>query len=380
MTRKRMAIGAATLLTLAVAGVFLWQGGKLPFGAPKAVAGADTTQGGKDDPENVAVPVELASAERRAIAAYYRSASTVEADRLVELVTRVGGRVHALSAEEGDWVAQGAVLAELENEREKVQLRQAELKLEDQRRQLERNRAMMDQKLISDQEFDVVRGAHELAETERDLARIALEETRLRAPFAGQITQRRIVAGQQVAAGEALVTLADFSPLRVRVHLPEAVARKVSAGQRVLVTPDTGEADLEAVVERIAPVVDPATSTVRLTLLLRDAGAAVRAGGFVKVRITTDTHTDALAVPKTALVEEGGLRSLFVAEADTVRKVEINAGLYDEQYVEVLDGVEEGAFVVTAGQGGLRHGSRISVLNAAAAGYGAAVVASAAGR
>ncbi len=380
MTRRRLAIGVAALLILAAAGGFLWRGGKLPLGAPKALAGADSTQGKADESEDVAVPVELAPAGRRAIAAYYRSASTVEADRLVELVSRVGGRVRTLSAEEGDWVAEGAVLAELENEREKVQLRQAELKLEDQRRQLERNRAMMDQKLISDQEFDVVRGAHELAETERDLARIALEETRLRAPFAGQITQRRIVAGQQVAAGEAMVTLADFSPLRVLVHLPEAVARKVSAGQRVLVTPDAEGGDLEAVVERIAPVVDPATSTVRLTLLLNGAGAAVRAGGFVKVRITTDTHTDALAVPKTALVEEGGLRSLFVAEADTVRKVEINAGLYDEQYVEVLDGVEEGAFVVTAGQGGLRHGSRITALNAAAAGYGGAAVASAAGR
>ena len=57
----------------------------------------------------------------------------------------------------------------------------------------------------------------------------------------------------------------------------------------------------------------------------------MRVGGFVKVRITTDTHNDALAVPKTALVEEGGLRSVFVAEADTVRKVEINTGLYDEE-------------------------------------------------
>ena len=380
MKRKRMVIGLSALVILAVAGTFLWRSGKLPFGAQQAVAGADSTRTGADDPEDVAVPVELAAAGRRAIAAYYRSASTVEADRLVELVTRVGGRVRSLSAEEGDWVAQGAVLAELENEREKVQLRQAELKLEDQRRQLERNRAMMDQKLISDQEFDAVRGAFELAETERDLAGIALEETRLRAPFAGQITQRRVVAGQQVAAGEAMVTLADFSPLRVRIHLPEAVARKVVAGQRVLVTPDTEGADLEAVVERIAPVVDPATSTVRLTLLLREGGGPVRAGGFVKVRITTDTHTDALAVPKTALVEEGGLRSLFVAEADTVRKVEINAGLYDEEFVEVLDGVEEGAFVVTAGQGGLRHGSRIEALNAAAAGYGGTVVASAAGR
>ena len=64
------------------------------------------------------------------------------------------------------------------------------------------------------------------------------------------------------------------------------------------------------------------------------------------------------------------MRSLFVAEADTVRKIEINTGLYDEQSVEVLDGVAEGSFVVTLGQGGLRTGSIIEALNAAAVGWG----------
>jgi multidrug efflux pump subunit AcrA (membrane-fusion protein) len=87
-------------------------------------------------------------------------------------------------------------------------------------------------------------------------------------------------------------------------------------------------------------------------------------GGFVKVRITTESHLDALAIPKLALIEEGGLRSVFVAEADSVRKVEIRTGLYDESHVEVLDGVNEGDFIVTLGQGSLRNGSLIEPLNA----------------
>ena len=96
----------------------------------------------------------------------------------------------------------------------------------------------------------------------------------------------------------------------------------------------------------------------------------MRVGGFVKVRITTDQHHDALAMPKLALVEEGALRSVFVAEADTVRKVEIETGLYDETHVEVLDGRRGRApFVVTMGQGGLRNGTPDPALNAEAAGY-----------
>jgi membrane fusion protein (multidrug efflux system) len=214
--------------------------------------------------------------------------------------------------EEGDWVSRGQVLAELENGRERIRLRQGELKLEEQRRLLERNQAMVAEGLISEQEFDDVKHAYDLAETDRDLARIALEETIIRAPFSGQVTERKIVQGQNVPLGAALFTLADFEPLRIRVHLPEAVARKVQPDQRVLVSVEGVDTALTAVVERVAPVVDPATSTIRLTMRLEEGNDVARVGGFVKVRITTDTHHEALAVPKLALVEEGGLRSVFV--------------------------------------------------------------------
>jgi membrane fusion protein (multidrug efflux system) len=365
------------LLVLVAAGGGLYLSGKLPLGSSQVRAEeADSTLAATDEPaaddaeKEVAVPVELAEVQRRSIAAYYRSASTIEADRLVDLVAKVTGRIQAVNVEEGDWVEKGRVLAEIENEREKIQLRQAELRLAEQSRQLERNQAMVDEGLISREDFDKLQNAHDLAVAERDLARISLEERLIRAPFDGQVTERKIVLGQQVAAAAPTFTLADFQPLRVKVHLPENVARKVVAGQRVLVSPEAVDDPLEARVERIAPVVDPATSTVRLTLELLDGRSAARVGGFVKVRITTDTHQDAVAIPKLALVEEGALRSVFVAEADTVRKVEINTGLYDETHVEILDGVEEGQFVVTMGQGGLREGSRIDVLNAAEVGWG----------
>ena len=390
----RKMITAATVVLVLGGGGALWLAGRLP-GVPgprlAGTAAADTTAGGdaavaadgeisgrrkgkdKDkDAEIKPVPVELARVAARGIAAYYRAASVIEADRLVDLVARVQGRVRQVAVEEGDRVQPGQVLAELENERERIQLQKAELALADQARLLERSRGMLAQELVSRQDFDAVESAWKLAAAERDLAAIALEDTRLRAPFAGLITERRIVAGQQLAAGAAAFSLGDFEPLRVRVHLPEDVARKVDAGQRVLVTPEGQETPVEGTVERVSPVVDPATSTVRLTLLLGGDGVDLRVGGFVKVRITTDQHHDALSVPKLALVDEGALRSVFVAEADTVRKVEIETGLYDETHVEVLTGLDEGACVVTMGQGGLRTGAAIRALNAAEVGYAGA--------
>jgi RND family efflux transporter MFP subunit len=380
MPGKKVVLILMAVVVVAGGGLVLWQTGLLPVGPGNDVdvALADTTGSALPDsvagdaeaePEEKPIPVELCRVEGRGISSYYRAASVIEADRLVELVFRTSGRVQVVNVEEGDWVEKHQILAELENDREHIQLRKAELTLADKKRQLDRNSEMLAEEIISQQEYDVQESAWQMAKAELDLAKINLEDTRIRASFPGQITERMIVPGQQLAARTPVFTIGDFSPLRVRVHLPEAVARKVTAGQRVLVTPESMADALEATVERVSPVVDPATSTVRLTLLLEESASSARVGGFVKVRITTDQHHDALAIPKIALVEDGALRSVFVAEADTVRKVEIETGLYDESHVEILEGLFEGDFVVTMGQGGLRTGSHIEALNGEAVGY-----------
>ncbi len=359
--RRRTVVGlvSGTIVVAAVLGV-LWRTGHLLPAVSPAVALADSSH--VADGDTVAVPVEVAAVARRSIAAYYRAASVVDADRLVDLTAKLAGRVQSIACEEGDWVSAGQVLAELENERQKVQLRQAELKLAEQQRLRERNRQMLAEQLISQQEYDDAQSRYALAETERDLARIAVDETIMRAPFAGQITARHVVLGQQLPAATVAFSLADASPLRVRVHLPEAVARKVAVGQEVLVQPEADDAPLRATVERVSPVVDPQTSTVQVTMRLPAAAGGAMVGGFVKVRVTTDRHADALAIPKTALVETGGLKNVFVAAADTVRKLEVTTGLYDDTHIEVVDGLQEGWQVVTLGQGSLHTGTRVEIL------------------
>jgi RND family efflux transporter MFP subunit len=372
-SRKIVLFAAVALLVLAAAVGVAWRAGvPLPVigGAGVALADTATADGngaqtdGKaagEDEADPAVPVEVASVARRSVAAFHRAASSVEADRLVDVTCRAAGRVREVAAEEGDWVEAGTVLAELDNARQKVELRRAELRLAEQQRKRARAERMLAEQLISEEEFDAVQATHDQALADRDLARITVEETYVKAPFTGQVTARAVVAGQMVQAGQAAFTVADFSPLRVRVYLPEPIAAKVRTGETVKVETETGDGELTASVERISPVVDPSTGTVQVTLRLPE-GAEARVGGFVKARLTTDRKHDVLAVPKLALVEEGGLRSVFVAEADTVRKVEVTTGLYDETHVEVVGGLQEGWAVVTLGRGGLRTGTRIEIL------------------
>ena len=93
-------------------------------------------------------------------------------------------------------------------------------------------------------------------------------------------------------------------------------------------------------------------------------------GSFVRGHITTDVHRGAVSVPKKALVPEAGVTYLFLAEADSVRKVPVTTGYADEDYVEIVSGVGSGTQVVSVGQGGLREGSKIKVLESAAGAEG----------
>lgn len=375
MARKhKILIPAGAMVVLALAVFLLGRTGVLPLGGSGTDAlasenGEHKNKGKDGEEEVVHVPVELALAETRPIAAFYRASSFVEADRQVGLVAKTSGKVRKVNVEEGEWVHRGDVLAELENDRERIRLRQEKLRLEERQRVLTRSESLLEQSLVTQEDFDAARSGFDLAETERDLAAVAVEDTYIRAPFDGQVTERFVVPGQHINISEPLFTLVDFTPLRVRVSLPEGVARKILVGDAVRLVTESRDEPVPAVVERVSPVVDPGTSTVRLTLLVDGEAEDLRVGGFVKVRITTDTHAEALSVPKLALVQEGSLRSVFVVEADSVRKVEVRTGLYDESHVEILDGVQDGDLVVSLGQGGLRTGSRIEALNGPEVGW-----------
>jgi membrane fusion protein (multidrug efflux system) len=361
-------IGIGVLVLLVAAGVLVVQ---QRAGRPAdALAAADSTatEDKDEDKKDVRVPVELYAASRRDLPAYFNATGSLEARRLVELISKAQGQVMKLSVEEGQTVRTGDVVLELEHREEELLLDQAEVRKNTTARELVRIRGLLDKGLGSERDFETAQQEAEVAAIERDLAQVRLDNRIIRAPFNGQVTQRHVELGQTVNVGQPLVALADTSPLEVRLHLPEQVVKDLNVGQPVEIRPDIAhDRPLAGRVERIAPAVDPATSTVKVTLKVADSGDQARVGSFVRARVTTDVHKDALAIPKKAMVPEAGATFLFVAEADTVRKVPVETGYSDDEFIEILAGLAEGDTVVTVGQGGLRHGSKIRDLAAPAA-------------
>ncbi len=375
MSKRSKIFGIGTFLLLLIVGVtFLVsnRGGK----PNEAIASADSTglesdtkNDGDEKKETPPVPVELAAATPRDIPSYFNATGSLEAKRQVKLISKAGGQIVRLVVEEGDYVKEGQILLEIDHREEKLLVEQARVKAETAEHDLDRSAGLVEKGLGSDKDFEFKKELAEVSELEHNLAKVRFENKIVRAPFSGQITVRHIELGQTVNLGEALVDIADVSSLEVRLYLPEKIVKTLKTGQPVEIRSDVDpDHAIEGMVARIAPSVDPATSTIKVTLRVQDQGSTTRVGSFVRARITTDVVQNAVSVPKKALVPEAGVTYVFVAEGDSVRKVTVTTGYADDDYIEITAGLTEGEKVVTIGQGGLRQGSKIKDLAEAESG------------
>jgi membrane fusion protein, multidrug efflux system len=315
------------------------------------------------------VPVELASVESRDVPSFFVGTATIEAEQRADILSKVAGTVQRLHVEEGEDVRAGDVLLEIDAAEPAARLLETRVRLESLERELERVSALHEKGLASDREFEDQKLQVEQARAQLEVGQIAVDWATVRAPFAGRITARSVDVGQTVTVGTPLVSIADLDPLLARVYMPEKQVERVQLGQDVQIVPESQPTETFAGrVDLIAPVVDPRSGTVKVTVALAGSPDRLRPGAFVRALIKTDVHEDALVVPKRAVVSEGGDSFVFRCVADSVLKVRVETGYTDDRYAEVVSGLTMSDRVVTVGQGGLRHGTHVRELPAAIAG------------
>ncbi|MFH1754270.1 MAG: efflux RND transporter periplasmic adaptor subunit, partial [Candidatus Latescibacterota bacterium] len=278
------------------------------------------------------VMVEVAEAAPRKISSYYFSTAALEPEKRVDILVKTAGQVEKIFMEEGDVVKEGALLCALEDKEQKVALDEARINRDKQRREFERLKAVHERSLISDKEFSDITYQYELAMNQYDAALLRYDYTKIRAPFSGVLTERTVDKGQNVTVGAKLFAIADMQPMLLRLHLPENEVASIKLGQEVFITPDSDPVSmLSGRIMLISPRVDERTGTVKVTV---ETKGNAMPGSFVRVRIVTDTHDETLAVPRRSVVADAGETFVFVAEADTVRKVDITIGFEDENFAE----------------------------------------------
>ncbi|MGB5161649.1 MAG: efflux RND transporter periplasmic adaptor subunit [Thermoanaerobaculia bacterium] len=315
------------------------------------------------DDAKTPVPVEVASVEEGSVSAYTSSTANLVAENEVKVLSEVEGRVLTLRVEEGDWVKNGQVLATLVRDDQAIAFKKAQLQETNARAAYDRAKELVERELISREEFDKLSIDYEIAQQELAEAEWALKKTTIIAPFSGRITARMTQLGQHVRPGDELFQVTDFDPLVARIYLPERDVLGLEEGQDVQIRLDAAtEVYFAGRIRQISPVVDTSTGTVKVTVEATEPPEQVRPGSFVTVNIVRETHSDALLLPREAVLRELQKAHVYVAEDDVAEKRAVTLGLEEGELIEVLSGVAAGDRVIVTGQGGLKDGSAVKIL------------------
>ncbi len=314
--------------------------------------------------EDSAIPVEVASPRRGEMRATYSGTATLEAEADAEVVAKVQGELTELRVEEGDRVKARDLLARLDGRQLRLEMAQVEAELakleRDYRRQIELNT----KGLVAAGTFEGLKYDLDTLRARRDLAQLQLSYTQIRAPFDGVVATRNVRVGQTVQPGTALFRITDPSPLKAQVFVPERELQRLLVGQPAGVQVDAVPGRMfPAKVSLVAPTVDARTATFKVTVEVDDASAVLKPGMFARIGIVFERKQQALQIPRVALVETDGERSVFVVQKGLARQRSVTTGLTDAGNVEITDGIQEGEQVVIMGQSGLKDGNKVRVVS-----------------
>ena len=181
----------------------------------------------------------------------------------------------------------------------------------------------------------------------------------------GTVLQTPVHKGDTVSAQTAVLVVGDLSTLMVETFVPERFSSAAQRGLKAQVSLAAfpGET-FEAAVQEVSPVLDPASRTVRIRLgFTGQMDARIKAGMYATVSLVTNSRVNVPVIPRTSVINTYGSWIVFTVDDRNiaVRKV-ISLGLENENFVEVLDGLEAGDKVVSAGQNFLTDGDPVRIV------------------
>lgn len=329
-----------------------------------------------------AAPVKVFKVQRERITEKITYTGTLEAWTKINITPEAGGKIARIHVQEGDRVAQGQLLAELETESIRLQLKQAqagvavaEASYADALRNKERMDRLIKENAVSEMQREKIQLAYDAAAAQLEQARAglnlvqhAIDVSIMKAPFAGVVASKNAEVGDVInpmmggfgGGAGGVLTLMDYSRIKVAVDVsPQDIGRIRKGQEAVLRVGSIPGRDFRGAVRIVNPTADPLSKKFGVEAVFDNADSALRPGTFGDLVFEVQSHENALVVPQKAILEN---TYVFIVEGGKAVKKNVALGLQNTTMVEVLDGLAEGALVVVEGNFGLEEGAAVQVL------------------
>lgn len=370
----------------------------------------DGTEADRTTPEPLAI--EVVTLESRDIDRYLRVTGSLAADEQAEVSAETAGRIVATPVERGTRVAEGTVLVRVSGAETSAQLAEAEANarqieaglglgqqqpfdpkqvpdvmnaraaLELAEAEFGRIRALLEQKVVSQAEYDQRRTQVEAAKQQYQvalnsaeqsyrgleaararvaLARKSVADTAVRAPFSGIVAERLVSVGDYVTRGARVATVVRIDPLRVELTVPEQWISRVAVGQQVRLTVDaySGE-EFPATVRFVSPSVRSDQRALTVEAVAPNPDGRLKPGLFATALLRQPDAAPALLAPKAAVETIAGTSRVYVVENGLAEERIVTTGEAVGDAIELTSGVAAGEVVAAAPKGRLADGRPVT--------------------
>jgi multidrug efflux system membrane fusion protein len=341
-------------------------------------------------PRGAAFPVAAAKAAHGDIPVYLDGLGSVTAFYTVNLHSRVDGQLMSVPIQEGQYVREGDLLAQIDPRPYQAQLGSAQGQLAkdqallaDAKLDLERYKILVEQKAVPKQQLDTqvatvgqYEGNVEADKAAVDTAKLNLIYARITSPINGRVGLRQVDPGNIVHAADAnsMFVITQLHPIAVVFTLPEdnlpAVMRKLHTGGRLAVDAYNRDKTQKLASGSLLTVdneIDPNSGTAKLKALFDNHDEALFPNQFVNVRLLLDTKRGEVIVPSAAIQRGSQGTYVYVIKADgTVDLRPVKVGIVEGDNTSVDSGLEAGEAVVTDGADKIQPGSAVTVPGAEA--------------
>jgi membrane fusion protein (multidrug efflux system) len=359
-----------------------------------------------------AIVVAAAAAVEQPIARFIRATGTLMAEQQADVAAETSGRVIAATVERGAAVAQGAELVRISATETDAQLKEAEANagqiearlgitpgvtfdvnavpevqnakasFELAQSEFNRIKALLDQRVVSQSEYDQRRTQMEAARQQYEaakngaaqqyqslqaararvtLARKANADTVVRAPFSGVVAERLVTTGDYVNKGMKIAIVVRVDPLRVQLTIPEQFVAAVATGQPVTFEVDAYPGrQFEGRVKYVSPALQADQRALTVEAIVPNPKSVLKPGLFATARIEQPARTPGVLVPAGAVLTSSGTSRVYVVNGDHVDERIVTTGETVGTLVEISKGLKAGERVATKNVAQLADGIKVS--------------------
>lgn len=298
---------------------------------------------------------------------------------------RVAGEVRDVLVREGQPVAAGQIVIRMDGSDYRARLEQAQGALAAARGQLDiartardNNRMLLDKGFISRNAFENSASQYAIANANvasaggaLDVARKAVGDTVIRSPIAGLVSVRSVQPGEKVSPDNRLLEIVDLRQMEMEAAVPAADIGQVAIGQEVEVRVEGLPAPLRGTVARINPATASGSRSIPVYVQIDNPDGRLRAGMFAEAQLTLARKDDALAVPRTAVRNDGGSPYVYAIENGRLARRTVVTGMQGqadgEPAIEIRSGIAAGTTVVRTNLGDLQAGAPVRIASRTAA-------------